>query len=354
MKILADAALPGLLQAFPKPFEITLYKQPEDIARLIKGQQILLCRSTLNVNEALLKGHSLRYVATASSGTDHIDSHYLRNNAIELIDAKGSNATAVADYVIATLAFLQKYKGFSGTKAGVIGIGEVGEKVVKRLTAAQMDVFCYDPPKSELDANFCTSSLADLRQCDLISVHANLHEHAPYPSRNLLDMTLLSQLKSGAIIINASRGGIVNEEAILKQKNALIYCTDVYTNEPSINSKIVDFATLCTPHIAGHSIEAKYRAVAMVSQTLHANYQLTPPTRTFPVATELPRLSANQSWLESVLSLYNPTKETNLLKAADNLELTFLTLRKNHQNRHDFGVYDAHLTNKQTQAILGL
>lgn len=154
MKILADASLPELVEAFPKPFELSTYLHANEIPNLLKDQQILLCRSTLQVNESLLKGHSLRYVATASSGTDHIDSLYLINNAIELIDAKGSNAVAVADYVIASLAFLQKYKGFSGLKAGVIGVGEVGEKVVKRLAAAGMEVHSYDPLRSENDPHF--------------------------------------------------------------------------------------------------------------------------------------------------------------------------------------------------------
>lgn len=354
MKVLADVSLPGLLQAFPKPFELTFYKQPEEIPKLLKGQEILLCRSTLKVNETLLKGQALKYVASASSGTDHIDASYLQKNAIELIDARGSNAISVADYVIATLAFLQKYKGFSGTKAGVIGIGEVGSQVVKRLIAAGMEVFCYDPPKKELDSTFFSSSLEALTQCDLIAVHANLHDQLPYPSRNLLDEAFLSQLKSEAVIINASRGGLVNEEALLKQKKHLIYCTDVYNNEPRINGKIVDFATLCTPHIAGHSIEAKFKAITMLSQKLHAHYHLRLPTDIPSVINDLTVLPANRSWQEAVLSLYNPVDETNLLKASDNLELTFLKLRKAHQNRHDFNSYDAHLTCEQTKKILGL
>src|SRR5690554_546410 len=100
MKILADASLPGLLQAFPKPFQLTLYHELKEVPQLLSGKEILLCRSTLKIAEPLLKGHSLRYLATASSGTDHIDKAYLRANSIELFDAKGSNATAVADYVI--------------------------------------------------------------------------------------------------------------------------------------------------------------------------------------------------------------------------------------------------------------
>ncbi|WP_028387586.1 4-phosphoerythronate dehydrogenase [Legionella fairfieldensis] len=353
MKILADASLPGLLQAFPSPFEITLYHKADEIPSRLQDQEILLCRSTLKVNDTLLKGHSLRYIATASSGTDHIDKKYLYDQGITLIDAKGSNAIAVADYVIATLAFLQKYNDFYGTKAGIIGVGEVGTKVRARLTATGMDIACYDPPKAEQDLNFSSCSFDALTQCDLICIHANLHNESSYPTRNLLDKNFLGQLKDHVVIINASRGGIVNEEALLQQRNSLVYCTDVYNNEPAISPDIINFATLCTPHIAGHSIEAKYAAVALISQKLSACYQLSPCSLT-AIAQEQPIiLPGNSCWQDSVLDLYNPVHETILLKRADNLALAFQKLRKAHKNRHNFCIHDVRFISKQTRKILG-
>jgi len=354
MKILADASLPGLVEAFPKPFELSTYLHANEIPNLLKDQQILLCRSTLQVNESLLKGHSLRYVATASSGTDHIDSLYLKNNAIELIDAKGSNAVAVADYVIASLAFLQKYKGFSGLKAGVIGVGEVGEKVVKRLAAAGMEVHSYDPLRSENDPHFFSCTLDTITQCDLVCIHANLHDNPPYSSRNLFDKRLLNRLKPNAVIINASRGGIVNEEALLQQKKPIIYCTDVYYNEPDINPEIIRLATLCTPHIAGHSLEAKCEAVRMVSRKLHTRLHLSSPTFSEP-AIEATNLSNTfKHWQDIALHLYNPFEETNFIKSANNLQQSFLNLRKAHQKRHDFCRYPLPFIDEQIKEILGL
>jgi erythronate-4-phosphate dehydrogenase len=353
MKILADITIPGLAQAFPKPFELTVYRHGENISRLLHQQDILLCRSTLQVNEQLLSGHALCYVATASSGTDHIDTAYLQAHAIELLDAKGSNAVAVADYVIATLAYLQKYHSFQGTKAGVIGVGEVGSKVKERLLAANMEVCCYDPPKSKGEANFYSITLAELADCDLICVHASLHEQHPYPSRNLIDAALLKQLKSNCVIINAARGGILDEEALLQLTPSITYCTDVYSHEPYINRKIVDFALLCTPHIAGHSVEAKWAAVNMISQKLHACYQLTPTALT-TIGNRPHLLAARQSWQDCVLSLFNPATETNLLKNASDLTTAFIEVRKAHQNRHDFYTYDAQLLKEKTRNILGL
>lgn len=351
MKILADASLPGLLEAFPKPFELSVYNDMKEVPTLLKDQNILLCRANLKVNEQLLKGSSLDYVATASSGTDHVDLTCLEQNEIKLIDAKGANAQAVADYVIASLAYLQRFKGFSGINAGVVGVGEVGSRVARRLEAAGMRVFCYDPPKAALDPAFISCSIESLTHCDLITIHANLHDEAPYPSRNFFDNTLLRQLKPGVAILNAARGGIVNETAIESRPN-LIYCTDVYSNEPSINKAIVDFATLCTPHIAGHSIEAKLRAIHRLSEQLHARLNLKSPNwQPTPIAPSVPTLNL-QSWQDLILSLYNPVNETTLLKAASKVELGFQQLRKAHQNRHEFCSF-ALQTNRQLQALLG-
>ncbi|KTC84167.1 4-phosphoerythronate dehydrogenase [Legionella brunensis] len=339
MKILADATLPGLLTAFPNPFELTLYHNVKELPALLKDQQILLCRSTLRVTETLLKNSSLIYVATASSGTDHIDEHYLETRGIKLIDAKGSNATAVADYVIASLAFLKRHKGFQGTKAAVIGIGEVGEKVVKRLKAVGMQVLCYDPPKAERDSRFISCPIEAVMTCDLISIHANLHTIPPYPSLNLMNNKVLKQLKPYCAIINASRGGIVNESDLFRLNLPLLYCTDVFSSEPSVSRETVSYASLCTPHIAGHSIEAKYEAVRMISRKLHSAYKLPHAETILPMANNAPLFNCEQTWEEYVLSLYNPAHETILLKSATNLEIAFLNLRKAHQNRHDFNFY---------------
>lgn len=334
MKILADASLPGLQQAFPHPFELTLYKHAEEVPRLLKNQQILLCRSTLKVDAALLMHHSLTHVATASSGTDHIDSNYLKEHEIELIDAKGCNATAVVDYVMATLAYLQKNHGFYRTRAAVIGVGEVGKKVARRLAAINMQVIAYDPLRAQHDSNFFSSTLVDVLQCDLISIHANLHEEPPFPSKKLVNEAFLNRLNPHTVLINAARGGIVDEEALLQHKKPLIYCTDVFQHEPSINNQVVDFSTLCTPHIAGHSIEAKYKAIAIVSEKLHQRLHRLPPKLDFPVVSK--PLFITPDWQDAVLSLYDPGIETSLLKASKNRTETFLQLRQAHQNRHDF------------------
>lgn len=356
MNILADASLPGLEQAFPKPFNLMRYNHANELAHLLVGQDVLLCRSTLKVNRALLENHSIRYVATASSGTDHLDHSWLNAQHIQIIDAKGSNARAVADYVVACLAFLEQRHFIQGNKAGVVGLGKVGTQVSTRLQAAGFQVFHYDPLKAMREADtFQSCSLEDLYQADLICIHAELHDNPPFPSRHLVNQHFLTQLKPGSIIINAARGGVIDEEALLHEPKALIYCTDVYLNEPTIDARIIDKAVLCTPHIAGHSIEAKYAAVAMVSLSLHQVANLPVPQFATPQTIKTIHIEKNKLWYESVLSLYNPIEETVNLKKTIDKKSAFMELRKHHQNRHDFCQYSMEsLGDEKTKLLLGM
>jgi erythronate-4-phosphate dehydrogenase len=356
MNILADVSLPGLEQAFPKPFQLTIYHHPHEIAGLLSGQDVLLCRASLKVNQSLLKNHCLRYVATASSGTDHLDRLWLNSQNIQIIDAKGSNARAVADYVVACLAFLQQQQLIHGNKAGIMGLGKVGTQIAGRLQAADFEILTYDPLKAEREpTTFQSCNLEELHSVDLLCIHAELHNNPPYPSANLINQSFLDQLKSGCVIINAARGGIVNEEALLHSPKPLIYCTDVYLNEPDIDKRIINKSTICTPHIAGHSLEAKYAAVAMVSSALHQIAGLDLPQFATPPLPQVLSLEKDKSWYESILKIYNPFEETLSLKHASDKKAAFLNLRKNHQTRHDFFQYLRNsILNYKTRSLFGI
>lgn len=353
INILADASLPGLSALFTAPFNLTLYESQQHIPKLLTNQDVLLCRSTLRVSEKLLAQSTLQCVATASSGTDHIDSEYLKLRQMTLFDAKGSNARAVADYVVANLAALHQLNKPIGNVAGVIGVGEVGSRVVMRLTALGFDVIRFDPIKALQDKLHYYGSLADLTACDVLCIHPSLHESEPYPSKNLLNAEFFAQLKSNVIIINASRGGVINEEALLATTKPIIYCTDVYCNEPLVNPNIIDFSTLCTPHIAGHSIEAKQTAVIQVSQQLHLHYGLPMPSFSLALVEDNIAASPRETWQDCVLSLYNPQIDTAILKAAIDKKDAFLTQRQAHQYRHDFNCYAMGGIGQQTKLVLG-
>ncbi len=340
MKILADASIPLLQELYKQPFFLTRYQQNKEVKSLIGGHDILICRSTLAVNEDLLRDTNIQCVATASSGIDHIDTHYLLDHHIELIDAKGSNACAVADYVMATIAFLEKNSQLKRGKACVVGVGCVGSQVMSRLQWLGFDVIGYDPLK-EHDSVVVSADFSEIFSCDLICIHANLHSSSPFPSFNLFNDDNLRLFKPNVVIINASRGDIVNEKALLSMKQPINYCTDVYSKEPAICPELVDFSRLCTPHIAGHSIEAKRRASIQLSKVLHQRYHVS--REPLPAETDLlavhgkSRIELSKpTWQEMVLSIYNPWHETQLLKQACDKQTAFLKIRKAHQHRHDF------------------
>lgn len=335
IKMIADSSLPNLRHYFNDRFEITQYTNEQDLREKLSEHTLLLCRSTLNISSSLLFDTQISCVATVSSGTDHIVQDY----PIRIIDAKGANARAVADYIIACVAYCQLRGYLSGLQVGIIGVGAVGTGVVSRLQQLGFTTKQFDPLRAMQDPNFSSCEWYDLLDSDLICVHANLQDNTVYPSRHLLNETFLSQLKSGTVIINAARGDIVDEKALLNCRQTLYYCTDVYSHEPDINPALIDYSTLCTPHIAGHSIEAKNNALQLVSQKIQKGFgQPMMKISDETVKIELPRSSC-LSWQEAILSLYNPEIDTIALKQARNVSQTFLGLRQAHQFRHDFNCY---------------
>lgn len=272
IKILADATLPHLSVCFSQSFEITTYNSQLALQAMLPHHDVLLCRATLRVNTALLTNSRIQCVATASSGTDHIDHEYLSSKNIRLFDAKGSNARAVADYVTATLAWLETNQKVQGTHLGLIGAGAVGAHILKRLTSTKYHVSIYDPYQLSTDSFTLVQSLQALSQCDILCIHPNLHHQAPYPSFNLINAAFLSTLKPGVAIINASRGGIVNEADLLHAEQAIHYCTDVFIGEPDINPEIVHYATLCTPILPDTVLKPNNRrSFKLVNNFMHTS-----------------------------------------------------------------------------------
>ncbi|KTD00667.1 erythronate-4-phosphate dehydrogenase [Legionella geestiana] len=350
-RLLVDASLPALEAAFPPPFSLIRYQSLHELKEQLAHADALLCRSTLEVDETLLKGASLSALATASSGTSHIDKDALAAHGIILIDAKGCNAVAVADYVVACLAHLAQRLSVHPKTAGVIGMGEVGTRVEARLRALNLEVHAIDPPRAVREPDFNSADMDVLSECDLICLHADLHDSPPFPTRGLLNADRLKRLKQGAILLNAARGELVDEAALLKTR--LLYCTDVWHHEPDIHAETVAFATLCTPHIAGHSIEGKNNAVWFASARLHRYFGLA-PVEMPSIKSKTSALPLKTDWATCALALYDPLPETRALKAAKDKKDAFLTLRKAHTVRHDFGEVCEDGVDPLIQCILGM
>lgn len=333
-RILADANLPDVAQVF-HPLNVTLFTDNNSLLEHIPFHDILICRSTLKVNEQLLKNTPVRLVGTATSGTEHLDKNWLEANQIRYMSAKGANAHAVADYVCITLAWLNKNKGWWGKKAGLIGCGKVGNKVKYRLESLGFSVYTNDPWRCD-ETNFKHHPLDALLDCDVICIHCDHHENLPYPSHHLLNQDFLQQYKTNGILINAARGGIVDEAALLESIHCENYCTDVYNNEPDINTHLLKSCMLATPHIAGHTIEAKYNAVIMLAQQIFEYLNIRPTHPLLKVSfPEINVNSKNPEWIDKVLSIYNPGLDSQALKISCDIAQDFKRIRKAHNFRHD-------------------
>jgi erythronate-4-phosphate dehydrogenase len=326
MNILIDSSLPLASKLFQTPLKLLYYNTLQELQEKLAQAQGLICRANTKINHSLLGNSALKFIATASSGIDHIDIEHCKEHNIKIFSAHGSNANAVADYVITTLAVLQK-QHYVFKNIAIVGLGAVGNTVALRLKNLKYKIAYYDPFVA--NTNFTTCKLEELHNFDLISLHTNLHDTNPHPSVKLINGGLLTTLKPNTVIINTARGEVVDEEALIQQKH-LVYCTDVYAHEPNINKAVITYAKICTPHIAGHSITAKNNIMINLQRQIYGYLKLEGHREEIPLL----RLGIT-SVRESLLEQYNPLEDTDALKQAANIQETFLTLRKNHPPRYD-------------------
>ncbi len=229
----------------------------------------LFVRSVTRVNESLLGFTSVRFVATASSGIDHLDTAFLERQHIQWADAKGMNAPTVAQYVLYVLLRWAKEqkRDLSRCTLGVVGYGTIGKIVAALGNALGMRVLLNDPPLEEESFPFpevySVVPLHDLLQsADVVTVHVPLTTEGKYPTLGLLGERELKLLQTGILLINSSRGGIVDEFALLdmlQNGEPVVTAVDVWEGEPYPNTALVRKVWFPTPHIAGYSAEAQMR-----------------------------------------------------------------------------------------------
>jgi erythronate-4-phosphate dehydrogenase len=214
----------------------------------------------------LLDKTNVKYVLSATSGMDHVDFNFLTKANIACLDAKGGNAQSVSDYVMSIVS--EQADNLNGNLVGIIGVGEVGGRVAQTLREFQFNVLCHDPLRASSEKDFDSHSLLDLQKCDIISLHVPLTFTLPNPTYHLIDHSFLSSLTPNTLIINTSRGGVINENALIENEYNLRICLDVFKNEPTPDKKVLDLCLSATPHIAGHAIEAKWRTSLMIYRKL--------------------------------------------------------------------------------------
>lgn len=295
MKIFVDKAMPYWLDFFGTLGEIVSFNAG-DLALDESGQlhtktliphlsdaECLLVRSTTKVNNALLaKMPNLKFVATATAGYDHLDIPALEAKGIEWYAAGGCNAQAVTQYVVCAILSLATEDNFliKDKVIAVVGHGNVGSKVARAAEALGAAVIVYDPPQEyevreniiQKPAKNCTSSYAtfeEVLKADIICLHAPFNSHLAFPSKHMFDAKALGSLTSMQYIINAGRGELIDNKALLAHKQKQSFTSvnvvlDVWENEPNIMTSLIPFLRLASAHIAGHSLEGKANGTAML------------------------------------------------------------------------------------------
>lgn len=274
MRIYADENMPLVSQFFSDIGTVSLFNGRTVSAQQLNDADIILVRSVTDVNEALLQLNAkVRFVGTATIGTDHIDQAYLASRSIAFSSAPGCNAQSVTEYVLASLWCLaQKYQwDLSHKTVGIVGVGNIGSRLANTLQALNITTLLCDPLRAAQESDFAHSDFQQLCQhCDIISFHTPLCTSGNFPTKYLLNAQTLAMLKPDCAIINASRGAVIDNNALLhdlqtaQQRRAVVL--DVWEHEPNIMTALLPYVDIATVHIAGHSIEGKARGTEMLYQ----------------------------------------------------------------------------------------
>lgn len=327
MNIIIEKNIPfikGLLERFGE----VQYLSADDITtEAVRDADALFVRTRTRCDSRLLDGSKCRFIATATIGTDHIDIPWCRAHGIEVANAPGCNAPAVAQYVFASiLAVIDR--PISQYTLGIVGVGHVGSIVEEWAHQMGMRVLVNDPPRQAAEGSCRWSSLdAVARQADIITFHTPLDS----TTRHLVDDNFLRQLRRKPILINAARGGIVDTPALiaaLEHRQVHKAIIDCWENEPTISPRLLQLASIATPHIAGYSYEGKVRATRMALDAFARHFA----TKAISMPETVAASAAAHVTAAAIASSYSPLSDTDALKSSP---AAFESLRNTYALRHE-------------------
>lgn len=351
LNILADRDINSVAEHFCGLGELRLFDGRALSAEVLGGAEVLLVRSVSKVNAQLIAGSRLRFVGSATAGVDHIDLAALAAAGITFSDAAGCNARPVAEHVVTCLYAhaARLHCAPRSLTVGIIGCGHVGRRLAQLLDALAIRHVDHDPPRAALDGNFHSASWAAALACEVITLHVPLIAQGPWPTVNLLDAAAIAALRPGTLVINAARGGVLDEAALaarLQGGDALIAAIDCWAGEPHVDSRLLSRAWFATPHLAGHSQEARLAATRLLWDALRrwrglaaAPAPVVLPRPAQPL--DFPSPSGTVALLES---LYPITAHDTRMRATLTMSRTmaathFDDIRRRYALRREFGAY---------------
>lgn len=280
MNIYYDENMPYAAQIFADLGTLHPFAGRTLTAEQLVDADVLLVRSITKVNEALLvNSPNLQFVGTATIGYDHIDRDYLASRNIYFTSAPGCNAVSVAEYVLSSLVVLAERYQFSllSKTIGIIGAGNTGSRFSEKLDALGIKYKLYDPFLAEsADDNRVFSTLDEVLACDVISLHVPKTTKGAHPTYHLINGQRLQHFRDDQILINACRGEVIDNQALLRlkqQRHNVTLVLDVWENEPEVLTELIPYCDIATAHIAGYSLEGKARGTEMLYQAVCQQFE---------------------------------------------------------------------------------
>jgi erythronate-4-phosphate dehydrogenase len=347
MKILADRYLYKLDELIPDGAELTFYDPSKGFPNHAVQFDVLLVRTVTKINpNTLPEAGNLKFIGTATAGSDHIDTSHLKNLGIRFGRSAGCNARAVAEYVITCLFQWADTReaDLNQKKVGVVGCGHTGGAVIELFEKLDIEYVAYDPPKAETDSAFQSANLNDLLSCNILTFHTPLTSKGSHPTRHMCNNEWFKHPFD--LIINAARGGVLNEADLIRAFHKGIvgdFIIDVWENEPLFSNSIAENSFIATPHIAGYSREAKFRASQMVIEEMCTVLNMEPKTalNSAPFDPENAYLEASVSfsefmWQNNQIELYDSELRQLIGLPDDEKSEKFASLRAETPTRYEY------------------
>ncbi|MFI3286075.1 MAG: 4-phosphoerythronate dehydrogenase [Rikenellaceae bacterium] len=329
MKIVIDSAIPFIKGVFEPYCQVEYLDGKEFNNNSIADATALIIRTRTHCSKELLEGTSVRHIATATIGFDHIDIDYCRSHSIGVSTAAGCNARGVLQWIAALLAYLSYKEGWrpQQKRLGVVGVGNVGSLVSHYASTWGFEVICCDPPRQRREGgNFVT--FAELaHSADIITLHTPLDA----TTHHIIDSESLKLISKKTLLVNTSRGEVVDTKALLSSGNP--FALDVWEGEPNICNEALQKAIVATPHIAGYSLQGKANATTMAVRSIAHALQLPLTEWRSNAPTTQNREISWKEVLATITNYFDIEKQSNELKGD---KTQFEALRNNYKYRNEY------------------
>lgn len=315
LNIIVEDKIPFIKGAL-EPFGRVAYLPSAAIdAEAVRDADALFTRTRTRCDAGLLEGSQCRFIATATIGTDHIDLGYCRAHGIEVVNAPGCNAPAVAQWVLASALTLCKADPRSLTM-GIVGVGHVGAQLERWARQLGYRLLLCDPPRADREGAEGFVTLDTIaRESDIITFHTPLTRTGPHATYHLAGNEFFNALKRRPLVMNAARGAVLDTAAAITAiRNGFTgsVAIDTWEGEPMIDLELLSLTDIATPHVAGYSLMGKVRATAMALDAFSRHFDLPfiAPVGHSAVA------PATVVTAAAILAGYNPLLDTAALKSS--------------------------------------